>query len=107
MPYVLVVDDEPDSCNFVQRFLEKHGYTTKCTPNGHEALAEIILRRPDALVLDVRMPGMDGIALLEVIRSYLRFHAMPVIVLSAHATPDQIDRARQLGVTDIFYKAQF
>jgi CheY-like chemotaxis protein len=107
MAYVLIVDDEPDSCAFVQRFLERHGYSTKCTPNGQEALAEIILRRPDGLVLDVRMPGMDGIQLLEVIRSYLRFHGMPVILLSAHATAEQMDRAQQLGVSAVFHKANF
>ena len=107
MAHVLIVDDEADSCEFVSRFLERHGHTTRCVPNGHEALAEIITRRPDFVVLDVRMPGMDGIALLEVVRSYMRFYALPIAVLTAHATPEQLERARELGACSVFQKAGF
>jgi CheY-like chemotaxis protein len=107
MAYVLIVDDETDSCEFVSRFLERHGHTIRCVPNGHEALAEIITRRPDFVVLDVRMPGMDGIALLEVVRSYMRFYSLPIAVLTAHATPEQLDRARDLGACRVFHKAGF
>src|SRR5438045_6793484 len=90
MAYVLVVDDEPDSSEFVERFLEREGHRTTIVPNGREALAALINGRPDAMVLDVRMPQMDGIALLEVLRSYLRWTKLPVILLTAHANEDQI-----------------
>ena len=42
MPYVLIVDDEPDSSEFVERFLRREGYKTACVPNGREALAALI-----------------------------------------------------------------
>jgi two-component system alkaline phosphatase synthesis response regulator PhoP len=107
MAYVLVVDDEPDSSEFVERFLEREGHRTTIVPNGREALAALINGRPDAMVLDVRMPQMDGIALLEVLRSYLRWTKLPVILLTAHANDEQIQRAKELGVNYVFHKANF
>jgi CheY-like chemotaxis protein len=107
MAYVLIVDDEPDSSEFVERFLQKEGHQTVCVPNGREALAALINGRPEAVVLDVRMPEMDGIALLEVLRSYLRWNNLPVILLTAHANKEQIARARQLDVQHVFHKANF
>jgi CheY-like chemotaxis protein len=107
MPYVLIVDDEPDSSEFVSTFLSQHGYKTRCALNGRDALAQLVNQCPDAIVLDVRMPEMDGISLLEVLRSYLRWSTVPVILLTAHATPQQLERAEALGVAKTFQKAQF
>jgi CheY-like chemotaxis protein len=107
MPYVLIVDDEPDSSEFVERYLQREGYRTACVPNGRAALGALINGHPDAVVLDVRMPEMDGIALLEVLRSYLRFTKLPVVLLTAHASKQQIERARQLGVKHVLHKANF
>jgi CheY-like chemotaxis protein len=107
MAYVLIVDDEPDSSEFVERYLNREGQRTAVVPNGREALAALINGRPDAMVLDVRMPEMDGITLLEVLRSYLRWNNLPVILLTAHANRQQMDRARELGVQYIFNKANF
>jgi CheY-like chemotaxis protein len=107
MSYILIVDDEPDSSEFVERFLRRSGYRTKCVPNGRAALRALVEDYPDALILDVRMPEMDGIALLEVLRSYLRWKTLPVVLLTAHANPPQMARARELGVHHIFQKATF
>src|SRR3954471_3102326 len=107
MSYVLIVDDEPDSSEFVERFLRRSGYRTACVPNGRAALRALVDDYPDALILDVRMPEMDGIALLEVLRSYLRWKVLPVVLLTAHGNPQQIARARELGVKHIFKKANF
>lgn len=107
MPYVLIVDDEPDSSDFVATFLKKAGYKAQSVPNGRDALKALIEEYPDAVVLDVRMPGMDGISLLEILRSYLRWESIPVVVLTAHASAAQIQRARELGVKHVFHKANF
>jgi len=107
MAYVLIVDDEPDSREFVERFLHREGHQTACVPNGREALSALINGQPDAMVLDVRMPEMDGLALLEVLRSYLRWTKLPVVLLTAHANDEQIAHARELGVQHVFHKANF
>jgi CheY-like chemotaxis protein len=107
MPYVLIVDDEPDSSEFVSMYLRKHGYNTRCVANGRAALRALVNQTPDAVVLDVLMPEMDGISLLEVMRSYLRWYNIPILLLTAHANKKQMERARQLGVEHIFQKTNF
>lgn len=107
MAYVLIVDDEPDSSEFVERFLNREGHRTSCVANGRAALAALINGRPDVVILDVRMPEMDGITLLEVLRSYLRWTKLPVILLTAHADKGEIERAKQLGVQHVLHKANF
>jgi CheY-like chemotaxis protein len=103
---ILIVDDEGDSLEFVLRFLRRQGHEVTSAADGEEALAKLVTDRPDAVVLDVRMPKLDGISLLEVLRSYLRWYHLPVLLLTAHATPDQMRKACDMGVVYIFHKAQ-
>jgi len=107
MAYVLVVDDEGDSREFVAKLLERRGHRVRCAENGRKALKELLNGQPELLVLDIRMPELDGIGLLEVLRSYLRWHDLPVIVLSAHGSDAEIQRAKDLGVSQVFHKANF
>jgi CheY-like chemotaxis protein len=107
MAFVLVVEDEGDSREFVARFLERSGHRVVCAENGRRALQRLLNEQPDLIVLDIRMPELDGISLLEVLRSYLRWHDLPVIILSAHGTPAELDKARELGAVRIFHKANF
>ena len=107
MASVLIVDDEPDHSAFVAAFLQRNGYQTRCVPNGRDALSALLHNGFDAVVLDVRMPGMSGIDLLEIVRSYLRWHTLPVAIVTAHGTDPELQRARELGVCGIFLKASF
>ena len=107
MPSILIVDDEPDSSLFVAKFLEKHGYQTKLARHGEEALSVLLHSHPDAVILDIRMPVMDGITLLQIMRSYLRWASVPVVVLSANASQYELDKARNLGACSILRKSQF
>jgi CheY-like chemotaxis protein len=107
MSNVLVVDDEGDSREFVVGFLGRSGHRVTAAHDGRDALARLLEGTPDAVVLDVRMPHMDGVALLAVMRSYLRLQRVPVIILSANATPDQLCQIRALGVSHVLHKAHF
>jgi DNA-binding response OmpR family regulator len=107
MAHVLVVEDEKDSRDFVAEFLRREGHTVTTAIDGETALRILLNQRADAVVLDVRMPRMDGIGLLEILRSYLRWNTMPVILFTAHATPEEMKRARDLGVEYIFHKGNF
>jgi CheY-like chemotaxis protein len=92
---------------FVVRFLERQGHTVTSAPGGQAALASLTTDRPDAVVLDVRgCRRWTGSALLEVLRSYLRWYNLPVLPLTAHATPGQLRKAREMGVVYVFHKAQ-
>lgn len=108
MSYVLVVDDDADSRDAVAGYLRKRQHRVVCARNGREAIKALVdFPIPDAVVLDARMPEMDGVTFLEVIRSYLRWQTMPVFMLTAFAEGDHIDRATHLGINRIFLKANF
>ena len=104
---VLVVDDEADGSDAVVRYLTKVGNAVRSVPNGREALLALTEDTPDVVILDLRMPEMDGITFLEVIRCYLRWSYLPVIVLTALPEGPTIIRAEQMGARHIFRKATF
>jgi CheY-like chemotaxis protein len=106
MALVLIVDDEKDSRDVVARYFRKAGYVTRCAPNGRQALAAIGTEMPDVVILDWMMPEMDGISFLQVLRSYLRWNTLPVVLLTAHQG-EHIEAAMKLGVKRVFLKASF
>ena len=59
-PLVLVVDDEPQMCNVIERILEKEGYKVITAPDGETALRLILEKKPDVILLDLEMPGING-----------------------------------------------
>jgi DNA-binding response OmpR family regulator len=75
---VLVVDDEPTIAEVVSRYLERAGYRTAVAHDGAEALAHAARRRPDLVVLDLMLPGVDG---LEVLRRLREEPAPPGVIL--------------------------
>jgi CheY-like chemotaxis protein len=104
--HVLVVDDDADSREGLARLLAKRGHQAEAVPNGREALSVLTRKMPpDIVVLDLRMPEMDGVMFLEVLRSYLRLQSMPVLLLTAYPESPDIERVKRLGVLDVFRKA--
>jgi CheY-like chemotaxis protein len=104
---VLLVDDDADSREFVSRFLEKAGHSVRCARDGHEALNALGWAVPDIIILDYRMPDMDGISVLGVLRSYLRWTRVPVVFLTAFPNEPRLKEAEELGVDQVFVKSQF
>jgi two-component system response regulator MprA len=80
---ILVVDDDPEIVGFLKRGLTFEGYTVETAGDGAEALAKIREREPDLVILDVMMPGMDGI---EVARRLRQASAIPILMLTAKGT---------------------
>jgi len=107
MASILIVDDEDDARDTISRFLTKRGYLVRGARNGREALIAVATTVPDLIILDVRMPEMSGLEFLQVIRSYLRWSSVPVILLTAYGDPGTISRARELGVNCFFLKANY
>ena len=104
MAHVLVVDDDVDSGDGLVRLLRRRGHRAVALPNGREALAVLMGATPDLIVLDLRMPHMDGMMLLDVMRSYLRLQQVPVVLLTAYPESPDVGRARELGVREVFRK---
>lgn len=107
MASVLVVDDELDAREAVARFLKRAGHRVRCAVNGREALAAIVDDTPDVVILDAKMPEMDGVSFLEALRCYLRWQSLPVIFVTAYPEGLHIRRGMELGVRKTFLKSQF
>lgn len=93
---ILVVDDDQDLLRLLAIRLQASGYEVATAETGERALAQLAVASPHLVITDMRMPGMDGMALFEAIRK--RNPALPVIILTAHGTiPDAVE-AVQRGV---------
>ncbi len=79
---VLVVDDEPDSIEFVRAVMEEAGYEVICASNGADGLAAAQAEAPDLVVLDVQMPGMDGFTVFGRMRQSPDLQEVPVVMLT-------------------------
>ena len=93
---VLLVDDDPDLLKLISLRLSSAGYTVHTAESGETALSALAVARPNVVVTDLKMPGIDGMALFEAIH---RSHpTLPVIILTAHGTiPDAVS-ATERGV---------
>ena len=92
---ILIVDDDPDILRLISMRLSAAGYNTVTASNGMEAMSAISLQRPDLVISDLRMPAMDGIALLESVHN--NHPTLPVIILTAHGSIPDAVRATQRG----------
>jgi len=99
---VLVVDDEPEILKSVQQILLDEGYEVLCARDGHEALKKTEEENPDLVLLDIKMPGLDGIEVLQWIKT--THPQLPVIMMSAHGTIETAVKATKLGAYDFIEK---
>ncbi|HVT15143.1 MAG TPA: sigma-54 dependent transcriptional regulator [Thermoanaerobaculia bacterium] len=99
---VLIVDDEASIRDSLRMILEYEGYRVEEAPGGSHALARVGERIPDAVLLDIKMPEMDGIELLRAFRE--RGYDMPVLMISGHADVATAVEATRLGAYDFFEK---
>jgi DNA-binding response OmpR family regulator len=98
---VLVVDDEPTVREVVQRYLEREGFQVELAADGNQALASIAARPPSLIVLDLMLPGVDGI---EVCRQVRAASATPIIMLTAKGHEADRVVGLELGADDYVVK---
>jgi len=98
---IMIVEDEPAVARGVQVALEREGYTVSVVPTGEEAIARFSELAPELVVLDVRLPGMDG---FEVCRQLRRETHAPILFLTARA--DEVDKVvgLEIGADDYLVK---
>ncbi|MFY2558308.1 ATP-binding protein [Corallococcus terminator] len=100
---VLLVDDNADMRDYVQRLLGGR-YTVETAANGHDALEQVRARRPDLVLSDVMMPGVDGFGLLRALRESPSTADIPVILLSARAGEEATVEGLEAGANDYLVK---
>ncbi len=99
---VLIVDDEASIRESLRMILEYEGYRVDEAKSGPEALVKIAERAPDAVLLDIKMPEMDGLAVLAAMRE--RGYEVPVLMISGHADVNTAVEATRRGAFDFFEK---
>ena len=101
MKTILIVDDEPRIAQIARDYLERAGFSVTTTGNGVDALAMIQRARPDLVVLDLALPGMDG---LDVARTVRRDSNVPIIMLTARVEESDKLVGLELGADDYITK---
>ncbi|MBP0598160.1 response regulator [Herbaspirillum sp. LeCh32-8] len=101
---ILIVEDEPKLAELLQKYLAAAGYASRHVARGDEAVPAVRARRPDLVLLDIMLPGMDG---WEVCRQLREFSDVPVLMLTARAEEEDRLRGLELGADDYISKAPF
>ena len=99
---ILIVDDEEGYRKVLSNSLTDLGYETKAVNNGFEALEEVKKRRYSIILLDVQMPGMDGIELLDQLQS-IRFRSH-IVIITAYTGEDVVHEAIRKGAKKVITK---
>jgi DNA-binding response OmpR family regulator len=101
---ILVVDDEPDVARMLEVVLGRRGHTVLTAPSGIEGLVKAQGERPDLVLLDIMMEGMDGWEVLKLLKLEESTRAIPVVMLSARVEPRDKIRGLQEGAVDYVNK---
>ncbi|MFP3966189.1 response regulator transcription factor [Actinomadura fulvescens] len=100
-PRILVAEDDPKQARLIRIYLEREGHQVTVAADGRQALERARALRPDLLVLDVMMPGLDGLDVCRVIRAEA---SVPILLLTARSTEDDMLLGLDLGADDYLTK---
>ena len=99
----LVVDDEPLICDLLARFLSRRGYAVVTAGDGEEALEDLRNSRPDLLLLDIYLPKIDGLGVLESIRDE-DIEVGTIWTITGKADDESVKKSLELGAAEVFTK---
>jgi len=102
MPKLLIVDDEMDVREFAKNFFQRRKIEVAVSSSGEEALEMLVKEKPDLVLLDVRLGGMDGIEVLSKMREMQ--DNTQVIMVTGVNEKETSDKAKELGVVDYIHK---
>ncbi len=101
---VLIVDDEEDIRELVRYNLAREGYKVQCVGTGEAALKAARSKPPDTIVLDLRLPGMDGLEVCRAVKNDAKTAHVPIVILSAKGEEADIVAGLELGADDYMTK---
>jgi len=101
---VLVIEDEANIRNFTSRVLYLEGYRVLQAENGDEGFRLVRESQVDLIVLDLKLPGVDGRLVLEQLKNDPELSSIPIVVFTASAAASQREKALKMGATDYLIK---
>ena len=101
---ILVIDDEEPNRRLLARVLTRAGFEVAVSPSAEEGLDFLSRRRPDLVLMDIRLQKMDGLEATRRIKSDPALASIPVVAVSAYAMTEDISRAREAGVSGYLTK---
>jgi CheY-like chemotaxis protein len=105
MKKVLIIEDDPVAGVIYKRYLRANNYDVDIACNGAVGLERIAQYQPDAVLLDLMMPKVNGIEVIRGIRAQESYRELPVLVMTAAAVPTMIDQAMKAGANCVFDKS--
>jgi len=104
---ILIIEDEEILMNLLQRKLIQEGYDVVVARDGDEGLKLMKETSPDLILLDILMPRMGGIEVMEAMQKDSDLKNIPVVIISNSGQPVEIDKAQKLGAKDWLIKTEF
>ncbi len=101
---IMVVDDEVGALTLIAIMLERGGFEVIKASNAYDALNQLQDITPHMFILDVMMPGMDGIELCRRIRADSKTRELPILILSARGDPESVEQGMNAGADDYLQK---
>lgn len=102
MKTILIVDDQPGIRMLLEEVFSKEGFETLSAANGREALEIFSVKRPELVLLDMKIPGMDGIEILKQLKQ--KCEGVKVVMMTAYGELDLIEEAKTWGAVRHFTK---
>ena len=103
-PSILVIDDEPDNFDVIEALLPDRAYELHYAASGQDAIDSLDLFQPDAILLDVMMPGIDGIEVCQRIKAMPQWQPVPIIMVTALTSKEDLARCLKSGADDFISK---
>jgi DNA-binding response OmpR family regulator len=104
---ILIVEDDEFLRSLTAKRLEKEGYKVAVAIDGESAVGIATTEKPDLVLLDLLLPGINGFEVLTKLRAEEAFKTVPVVVFSNLGQREDIEKAKSLGATDFLIKANF
>jgi two-component system phosphate regulon response regulator PhoB len=101
---ILVVEDEQDIAELIEYNLLKHGFSVHLSSSGEEALEAVIRESPDLVILDLMLPGLDGLGVCSRLRQGPETRKTPIVIVTAKGEEDDIVRGLEAGADDYIVK---
>ena len=104
---ILIIEDEEIILNLLKKKLIKEGFAVFAARDGREGLKMMEEKKPDLILLDIVMPELNGIEVMEEMQKTPNLKSIPIIIVSNSGQPVEIERAQKLGARDWLIKTEF